>query len=146
MNMTMVKTSFPMGKTFNGLFNELMQDFPVQWEKQFSNNWSPAVNIHETNEAYHLEMNAPGRDKTDFKVSVKNNELTVAYEKKESAQAEGYKTIRREYSYRSFRRSFELDELIDAENIQAKYENGVLKLYLPKKEKATVLPKEITIN
>jgi HSP20 family protein len=144
--MTHAKNCYPAGKTLNSLFNELMHDFPAQWDKSFSGNWAPPVNIHETDEAYHLEMNAPGREKADFNVSVNNNELIVAYDKQAAAQTEGYKTIRREFGYRSFRRSFLLDEKIDADQIQAKYENGVLKLYLPKKEVATVQPKAITIN
>ena len=103
------------------------------------------MNIHETNEGFHLELNAPGRNKEDFKVNVENGLLTISYEKKESQEQKEYKTIRREFNYRSFKRSFTIDEKINADGIQARYENGVLKLYLPKKEEIKVSPKEISI-
>ena len=106
----------------------------------------PPVNIHETAEAYHLELSAPGRNKEDFKLSLDNGQLTIGFEKKEETRTEEYKTIRKEFSFRSFKRTFNLDDRIDADGIQAKYENGVLKLYLPKKEQAKESTKQITIQ
>jgi HSP20 family protein len=72
--------------------------------------------------------------------------LTVSYEKKTESETKDYKTHRREYSISSFSRSFTLDDNINADGIQAKYEDGVLKLLLPKKEEVKVTPKEITIQ
>jgi len=78
-------------------------------------------------------------------VNVENGLLTISYEKKESQEQKDYKTIRREFSFRSFKRSFSIDDKINADAIQARYENGVLKVFLPKKEEIKVSPKEISI-
>jgi HSP20 family protein len=131
---------------FNSLFDELFNNFPTTWGRDANQAYAVVpVNIHETNEGYHLELNAPGRNKEDFKVNVENGLLTISYEKKESQEQKDYKTIRREFSFRSFKRSFTIDEKINADGIQARYENGVLKLYLPKKEEIKASPKEISI-
>jgi HSP20 family protein len=131
---------------FNSLFDELFNHFPATWGRDANQAYAVVpVNIHETNEGYHLELNAPGRNKEDFKVNIENGLLTISYEKKESQEQKDYKTIRREFSFRSFKRSFTIDEKINADGIQARYENGVLKVYLPKKEEIKVSPKEISI-
>ena len=131
---------------FNSLFEEFFNNFPATWGKDANLAYvSVPVNIHETAEGYHLELNVPGRNKEDFKVNVENGLLTISYEKKEANEQKAYKTIRREFNFRSFKRSFTLDEKIDADAIQARYENGVLKLYLPKKEEVKIAPKEINI-
>ena len=135
-------------RNLNTLVDEFLQDFPVSWGKD-SNSGSygfPPVNIHETPEAYHLELSAPGRSKEDFSLNVENNLLTVGYEKKEETKKEEYKTIRKEFSFKSFKRSFNLDEKIDAAGIQAKYDNGVLKLLLPKKEQVKESTRQISIQ
>ena len=147
--MTLVKVNnSPIHKSFTNLFDEFINEFPVLDRKGWdTNNWSfPPVNIHETPDAFHLELNVPGRNKEDFKVNVENGLLTISFEKKEEDKSEGYKTVRREFSYRSFKRSFNLDKDVDTDNIQAKYENGLLKLLLPKKEQAKVSTRQISID
>lgn len=130
----------------NYLFDEIINGFPTNWGKdQVQNTFSPAANINETNDGYHLELNVPGRNKEDFKVAIENNLLTIAFEQKEAAEQADYKTLRREFSFKSFKRSFSLDEKVNADAVQAKYENGILKLFLPKKEDIKIAPKEITI-
>jgi HSP20 family protein len=128
------------------LFDELFNNIPSNWGKDFSNQiGNPKVNIHETADGYHLELIAAGRNKEDFKVNIDKDLLTISFEKKESPENKDYKTIRKEFTLNSFKRSFSLDEKIKADAIQAKYENGILKLFLPKKEQVTIAPKEITI-
>lgn len=130
----------------NSLLNELLNTFPSSWGRDFPvSNTVPPVNIHETNEGYHLELNAPGRNKEDFKVKLEKELLTISYEQKENTTDNNYKTIRREFQYKGFKRSFSLDDQIQVEGIQAKYENGILKLFLPKIEKVVINPKEISI-
>jgi HSP20 family protein len=114
--------------------------------RNINNLFSPAVNIVENNEAYHLELMAPGRNKEDFAVAVEKDLLTISYTAKEEVKVEGLKTVRKEYSLQSFKRSFNLDEKINADGIQAKYENGILKLYLPKKAEVTQPAKSISIQ
>ena len=141
--MTLIKQN---PRNLNHLFDEFL-NFPTTWGKDFQNNWQiPAVNIHETNEGYHVELNVPGRNKEDFKINVENGLLTISFEKQEEVENKDYKTIRREFSHTSFKRSFSLDEKVNAENIQAKYDNGILKLFLPKKEEVKTAPKQITIQ
>lgn len=132
---------------FGNLFEELFNQYPANWGKDSKGGFSniPA-NIHETKDGYHVELSAPGRNKEDFKISLDNGLLTVSFDKQEEAENKEYKTIRKEFSFKSFKRSFNLDDKINTTGIQAKYENGVLKLYLPKKEEVTVAPQQIAIN
>ncbi len=141
--MTIVKQNF---RNLDNLFDEFFKPgFPGMGR---DTNWSqPAVNVHESNEAFMLEVVAPGLKKEDFKVNLEKGLLTISYEHKTENEQKEIKTHRREFSYSSFKRSFNVDEQnINADGIQAKYENGVLKLYLPKKEEVKVMPKQITIE
>ena len=141
--MTLVKNNYrPVN--FNSVFNELFNEFPVLADKAGLN--FPAANIAETTDAYHVELNAPGRNKEDFKINADNGLLTISYEKKEETNSEDVKTVRREFSFQGFKRSFNLDDKVDAANIQAKYENGLLKLLLPKKAEVKEAAKQITIQ
>ncbi len=144
--MTLVKlNNTPVHRPFTSLVDEFLNTgFGRNWN---SEGWAfPPVNIHETADAYHLELSVPGRNKEDFKVNVENGLLTISFEKKEESKSEDYKTVRREFSYRSFKRSFNIDQTVDAEKIQAKYENGLLKLLLPKKEEAKESSRQINID
>lgn len=143
--MTMVKLHSPVQKNLNNFFDEFFNELPA-FGKTVNNLFSPAVNIVETSDAYHLELNAPGRNKEDFHVSVDKGLLTISYEKKEEAKNEDAKVVRREFSFQSFKRSFTVDEKINAEAIQAKYENGLLKLLLPKKAEQQQPVKTINIQ
>jgi len=142
--MTLVKFKNPVSKTFDNLFDEFFNNFPAQGKDESFG--FPPVNIYETKDGYHLEMNVPGRNKEDFKIQVENGLLTISYEKKEENKSEDSKTVRREFSYRNFKRSFSVDDSIQVENIQAKYENGLLKLYLPKKEQEKETTKQISVQ
>ena len=131
--MTLVK--FAPSKAFS-MIEDFLNDLPKSFRDDFAGNGTVfiPVNIKETKEAYQLEVVAPGMNKNDFNVNVEKNILTVSGERKSEARDENDKQIRREYSYRSFKRSFTLDETIDVEKIEATYANGVLMLNLPKKE------------
>jgi HSP20 family protein len=89
---------------------------------------------------------APGFEKTDFKINLDKDVLTISAEKREGEKNEPGKEIRKEYSFRSFKRSFTLDEKIDGNAIEAKYVNGVLTLNLPKKEEVKTASKDISIQ
>lgn len=142
--MTLVKNNYRnLGTAFDELFNQL----PVAWGKELGLQ-TPAVNIHETADAFHLEVSAPGLNKEDFKVNLDKGLLTISYEKKAETESNdnGYKTHRREFTAASFKRSFTVEDKINEDGIQAKYENGILKLLLPKKEEVKVAPKQIAIQ
>ena len=143
--MTFVKAQ--PSRQFSGLLDNLWQDFPAYLGREVAQAFQGVpVNIVETTDGYHLELNAPGRNKEAFKIALENGLLTISYEQSESAKQEGIKTIRKEFTQNGFKRSFTVDEKIDAENIQAKYENGLLKLFLPKKEEVKLQPKAISIQ
>ena len=141
--MTTLKFNQPTLKTLDSFLDNLLNDLPVT--KNASMNF-PAVNICETTDNYELEFNVPGRKKEDFKITVDKNILTVSFEKNEENKEENRQFIKREFITQSFKRSFTLDEKINADDINAKYENGILFLTLPKKEEVKVLPKEISVK
>lgn len=120
------------------LFDELLNDFPAIWGRDMKafNPQVPATNIHETKEGYHLELLVPGRTKEDFGIEVEKNVLTIKFEQKEETKQEDLKTLRREFTLNSFKRSFTLGEQVQVEGIQAKYEDGILRVWLPKQEVA----------
>ncbi|MDE3144346.1 MAG: Hsp20/alpha crystallin family protein [Bacteroidota bacterium] len=132
---------------YHSLFNEFFNNFPSTWGRDTEATWSVVpVNIYESENGFQLELNAPGRNKEDFKINIEKGLLTVSFEKKEEAANKELKTIRKEFSYTNFKRSFSVDENINTEAIEAVYENGVLKLFLPKKEEVKISPKEITVK
>jgi len=146
--MTLVKVNNPIAKSFDGLVNDFFNDFPATFGKTIRQDvfGFPPVNIHENADNYELQIAAPGLEKSDFNLNLDKNMLTISTEKKEESKEENSKFIRKEFSYKAFKRSFTIDEKIDAANISAKYENGILKVALPKKEELKVAPKEITVS
>lgn len=94
----------------------------------------PSVNITENSEAYTIQLAAPGLDKKDFKVEVENNLLTISSQKEQETNEEKDNYRRKEFSYQSFSRSFQLPDNSQTDKIDAHYQDGILKLTLPKKE------------
>lgn len=127
----------------NSVFDEFFNHFPTQWKENFH---FPPVNVFESANAFDIELSAAGLAKEDFNVNIADGLLTISFEKKEEKKSEDQKVIRKEFSARSFKRSFNLDEQVDVENISAKHENGVLKLHLPKKEAVKPAAKQINIQ
>ena len=146
--MTLVKVNNPISKTFDGLMNEIFNELPVNFGKTVRENvlGFPAVNILEKEEAYHIQVAAPGMEKTDFAIKIDADLLTISTINKEEKIEENVKQIRKEFSLKSFKRSFTIDEKIDVANISAQYEKGILNVVLPKKVTAPKESKEITIQ
>jgi HSP20 family protein len=95
---------------------------------------TPAVNIYENNEKFEIEVAAPGLEKEDFKIDVKNDHLLVYSEKKDKKEEkEKGKVVRSEFRYSSFQRTFALLKEVDVAAIKANHKNGVLTIELPKK-------------
>lgn len=145
--MTLMKVNNrPAYRSFDGLVNELFGNFNNTVASNL-NNGLPPVNIVENEEGYHLEFAVPGRNKENFKVKVEGAQLAISYEeKKETEERKDQKVVRSEFSVSSFNRSFTLNNKVNAEAIQAKYEDGILKVLVPKKEEAKPLTKDITIG
>lgn len=109
----------------------------------------PAVNVKESEDAFQIEVAAPGMARGDFKVNLENNVLTISSEKKEEKKEEEKgRYTRREFSYQSFQRSFTIPEtLVEGDKISAKYSDGLLCISLPKKEEVKPKPaREIKIS
>jgi HSP20 family protein len=140
----------PVAKSWNGIVNDLFNDFENNFSTVFNQPNGAAktpVNISETENAYHLDILAAGRKKELFVVNVEKDILTVSYETKEQeSDNANLKSIRNEFVVNGFKRSFTLDEKVNAEAIEAKYEDGILKLTLPKKAEVKPEVKQITIG
>lgn len=133
----------PVAKTWNGLVNELLGEMQQVFQPAKTDQ-VPAVNIIETAEGYLAEVIAPGCKKENFSLTVENQSLILSYQAEETATPENWKRIRTEYKPGNFKRTFSLDDSIHTEGIQAKYEDGILKLFLPKKPE--LKPKVVDIQ
>lgn len=139
----------PVNKSFNNFMDDFFATVPSIFRDDFiTPNFSSftPVNIKETENEYVLDVVAPGFEKEDFKINLDNNTLTVSAERKVETENKREKFIRKEYKQQSFKRSFTIDENVDAENISAKYVNGVLTLNLAKKQEVKPSVKEISIQ
>lgn len=99
----------------------------------------PAVNIQENEESFTVEVAAPGMKKKYFSIELNNNILVISCEKEEKSKDKRF--TRREFNYSSFRRTFTLPDSVEVDNINAIYEDGVLKLNIPKREEAKIKAK-----
>ncbi len=122
------------------LINEIFKPDWFGGIENFTTN-SPAVNIKDNEKNFELELSVPGRNKEDFKIDLDNELLTVSYTAKKVETEDKPNYSRREFSLNSFKRTFTLPDSIDAEHIDASYENGILKFVLPKREEALPKPK-----
>lgn len=100
----------------------------------------PSANVTETAKEFRIELAAPGLERKDFNVEVENHTLKISAEKEEEKKEKDGEYSRREYSFNSFSRSFTLPENVKEGNIDAKYENGVLKVSVPKTKETPVKP------
>jgi HSP20 family protein len=144
--MTLVKRNGNMNSLFPTFFDDLFNRDLFNWGNlNFSetNTTLPAVNIKETGEAYEVEVAAPGMSKKDFKVELNGNTLSISSEKtnKSEDERDDQHYFRREFSYQSFQRTFQLQkDVLDVDKIQAKYDNGLLHLLIPKKDEVRQKP------
>lgn len=143
--MTLLKRNGNLMNPLPLLFDDFVNRDLFNWGNlnySNSNTTIPAVNIKETGENYEVEVAAPGMTKNDFKVELDGNTLIISSEKtdqKESTDEERFSL--REFSYQSFKRTFTLQkDVVDIEKIEARYQEGLLRLVIPKKEEAKLKP------
>ncbi len=141
--MTLTKREFfpAIPRLFDDFFTRDFFDWGTN-NYSITNTTIPQVNIVESNDDFIVEMAAPGMNKKDFQIELDNETLTISSEKETTNELkEGDRYARQEFSYQSFRRSFRLPKsVVDESKIKAKYENGVLRVMIPKKEEAKALP------
>jgi len=122
-------------RSLPGLFDEFLNgNLLPNYIEEGAWKSTPAVNIYESEQKFEIEIAAPGLEKEDFKIDLKNDYLLVYSEKKDQKEEkEKGKVVRSEFRYSSFQRSFALPKDIDATAINATHKNGVLIIELPKK-------------
>jgi HSP20 family protein len=106
----------------------------------------PAANVSESEDHYHVELAAPGLKKEDFRLNLERNLLNISVEQQNEQQNTRKNYSKREYSYSSWVRSFTLPDSANAENIEATYIDGVLKIDIAKREEAKVMRRQIEIK
>jgi len=110
-------------------------------------NTSPAVNIIEADNEFKIEVAVPGLSKNDFNIEIEDDVLTISSVENEKKEEEIPNYTRREFNFSSFKRSFQLPETIDQDQIQASHKEGVLSITLVKKEEVVQnAPKQIEIK
>lgn len=141
MSLTRWNNNQGMTNLFDDLFSRDLWNWGLA-NNSTTNTTIPAVNIRESADSYEVEMAAPGMRREDFKVELDGNNLTISSEmQNEQEEKEGERYTRREFSYQSFQRTFTLPRnVVDVDQINAKYENGVLRLLIPKREEAKQKP------
>ena len=128
----------PVRRTADSWLPDIFNDFFDNSWMERTNYTAPAINVIENEKEYEVELAAPGLTKEDFQIHVDNEgNLQIAMEKK-TENKEGKKHgryLRREFSYEKFAQTLLLPDDVDQEKIEARMENGVLNVHLPKREK-----------
>ena len=108
---------------------------------------SPAVNVVEEDKAYRIEVAVPGMSRKDFRIDLENNVINISSEQKEKNEEKNRRYMRREFQTSTFKRSFQLPETVEADNIKASHDAGILTIELPKKDEVVQkAPKQIEIK
>lgn len=136
-------------RELRGLHDEMSRLFsgvgPSMQGDEFARGaWSPNVDIFEDSDKLIVEAELPGMDRDDFEVNVENNVLTLKGERKFEKKTEGDNYHRVERAYGAFTRQFTLPQSVTAEGATADFENGVLRVALPKREETKARKIEIT--
>lgn len=145
-------TPYRTNRNFSSdLFDE-MERFFDEWNRPSTTpqvyderNFHPACEVTEADGHYLMSVDLPGMKKSDIKIEVIDGILTVSGERKRESQSDPAERVQRfEKYYGSFKRSFTLPVQVEADKVEARYEDGVLELYLPKA--AAVKPRSVEIQ
>ncbi len=134
-------TNTMLNKMFNPLYNEFLA--PSMHD---SATHLPAVNVLESEDKFQIELAAPGLVKEDFNIKLEKEVLHISTSKKAEEVQEGTKYTRKEFSFYSFKRSFNLPEIADQDQISAEYKDGILTVSIAKKKESLPQVKEIKIS
>lgn len=130
---------------FNKIFNHLDTMFPAKSFNNVAYNNIPAVNVKEDENAFQIEVAAPGLKKEDFKLSLHENRLTISAKQESKTEEKTERFSRQEFNYTSFQRTFTLPKNVDGDKIDASYTDGILYVGLPKREELKPAVKEIAV-
>lgn len=148
--MTNVKfNGIPFERTFTSLVDDFFTEIPTllktEIKKPEMKGYVP-VNIFEKSDSYQIDVVAPGYEKSDFKINLNQNVLTISAEKPAEQSSSSDKVIRKEFYQRGFKRTFTVDDKIDSNKIEAQYVNGILIVSLGKKDDVKTSSKDIEIQ
>ncbi len=131
---------FPFGRLSDvrDELSQLLEDpfFGGAAGPQLFQGWAPALDLYEDNEKLTARVEIPGLKKEDIDISLENDVLSIAGERKEEPKEEKSESYREERYFGKFYRSVQLPTAVDADRVEAKYEDGVLRVTLPKTEEA----------
>jgi HSP20 family protein len=136
-------------KPTNSIFDRTLDNFLNNDFGLLSTNHAqniPAVNIQENETEYRIELAVPYLKKEDIKVRFNNGLLSISAEQKQEVEDKKDNYTHREFSYQNFKRNFKLPEIINEEAIDAKYEEGVLKVIIPKEKKLSLKDVKLTLG
>lgn len=148
--MKLIKRTTEPVSGFDYMLDHFFSDNFINWPASPTVNWNkqPAYNIVEDDHYWRVEMAVPGMEKSDFKIGLENDILTIstAHSESQNETNDHYKI--RQFGYTSFTRSFRLPEnMVKEEGVSANYKNGVLHISIPKREEAkSNLKREITVG
>jgi HSP20 family protein len=134
-------------------FNDLFDGFSPIFHRFFEDDLKsvkaisrPSVNVKETEQAFVLELAAPGLNKSDFNIKLEKDVLSVSAEVKHENEAPSDNYKRKEFSYAQFKRSFTLPENVNKDHIHAEYKDGILYITLTKSNNEKENLKQITVK
>ena len=132
--MTLLKYSRPGRNLVGQQFSDIMDEFFNEAVANKDKNFTPDINISETDNKLNIEVEIPGIKKEDITLGIENGALTISGERKNRHEEDGRKYHRVETRYGMFERSFQLPDNVDEESIEATYLNGILQIDINKKE------------
>ncbi len=128
----------------NEQFNRLVREGFVPSGETATSNWSPAVDIYETEGELVVKADLPDVNEKDIDIRIENKTLTITGERKFEQKVNKDNYLRVERAYGTFSRSFSLPNTVNTEAVQADYHNGLLTVHLPKREESK--PKQIKVG
>ncbi len=135
---TLVKWNKPVAPVFSRFLDDFfINDYPSEGRNKFG---LPSVNIKEDENAFGIEVAAPGLKKDLFNITIDEDVMTISYEEVKSEEEKEDNYTRREFFQSSFLRRFTLPEAVDSSKVDAQYTDGILHITLPKKEEAKPKP------
>ncbi len=120
-------------RVFDSFFPTQRSDEPEESSKAV---WAPRVDLSETDDLYRIELDVPGMTRDDITISYQDNQLAISGERREEARDEDNEYVRVERSFGHFYRAFRLPKTVNADDIEAAYDNGVLTINVPKAEES----------
>ena len=144
--MTLIKWQPKPMNVFDDMDSMIHSFFNTDWNfpVRDTRNWSPAVDVKETDNSFVLSADIPGLTKKDIKINVASGKLSISGERTYETDQEKDNYHYRERRFGSFDRSFNLPETVDEDNISASFKNGILTIQLPKHE--VEIPKDRLIK